>query len=152
MSLSIGANSAIYPGAGTPKQADATSRAGASAQSASSGEQSGQAGRSQITDQIDITSIIININQTTTAPNGNQLIAEVDPLITPLADGGSPLQPLGQGGSSSTTFEASIALQILNETAGTTAQTQNGAPATGNSPASSGASAHSAHRAVNISI
>jgi hypothetical protein len=168
MSLSIGPNIGIYSGTGAQRQADTSSRNATSGQSAPAGEQSGQAGRSQITDQIDITSITININQTTTPPNSNQLTVGVGRATAPLADGGGTPQPLAEGyfssptnfvptgggsGSSSATSEAGIKLQILNETTNT-AQTQNGPSATGDSSAGtrSGQSDNSAYRAVNISV
>jgi hypothetical protein len=149
MSLSIGPSLGTYSGAGAPRQADSTNGAATSGQSGGA-----QGGRSQITDQINITSITININQATTSPNSNDLTSAVGPAITPLADGGSPVQPLGRGGSSSTASEASITLQILSEAANTSDQAQDRPSRSGDLPARAqgGQSGNAAYVSVNISI
>jgi hypothetical protein len=136
MSLSIGPNLSIYPRAATPRQADPAGGAALSGQLAPNGSQSQQAGRSQVTDQINITSITVNINQTATAPSSSQLRVEVD-RATRLGNGDSTLQPLAEGyfssptnfvpigslgGSSSATSEVSVTLQILSETTNASVQ------------------------------
>ncbi len=102
MSLTIDPNINGYPGAIASKQADAPGRDPNTNRPAPGAGERQPAGRSQITDQIDIVSITININETTTTPN-NQRQTELSSAITPLRNGGSAPQPIGEGYFSSPT-------------------------------------------------
>jgi hypothetical protein len=131
MSLTIGSNFGAYPQALTPAQA---APSGGAAVPGNSSPGDIQGGRGQVVDQINITSITININQAAPASSGSQLHLEVDRDV-PLGNGVSALQPLGEGyfssptnfvptggggvgegSSSAAASEASLTLQILSET------------------------------------
>ena len=120
MSLTIGSNFAAYPLARVPAQA-ASSGGTAVPGNLTPGAGQGQGGRGQIVDQVNITSITINIDQTASAASGSQLQVGVSKAIAPLANGGSALQPLGEGSegvgdsSSADASEATLTLQILSE-------------------------------------
>jgi hypothetical protein len=141
MSLTIGPNVHSYAGASASRQADAAGRDPNVSPPTPGGGEGHQTGRSQVSDQIDITSITINISQTTTTQGSDQLQVGVFEGSSPLGSGqpGQPGQllgegyfssptnfvPVGSGGAdSSSTTEASITLQILSENATTSAQTQ----------------------------
>jgi hypothetical protein len=106
MSLSIGSNLSSFTGAGAAGLSDPTARG------VRSGQLSTPGGESTQSDQIDITSVTINISQT----------------IAPSSDG-QPNQNTKTGSTGggvlalqSETSEASIALQILNDTTNTSPQ------------------------------
>jgi hypothetical protein len=176
MSLTIGPNVHSYAGTSSSRQAEAAGRDPNASRQAPGGGEDQQTGRSQVSDQIDITSITINISQTITTPGSDQLQVGVV-KAAPLGSG-QPAQLLGEGyfssptnfvpvgsgsaGSSSTT-EANITLQILSETATTSAQAEGQSghakgqhssareDAGGNSKGSS-TPENSAHQPVDISI
>jgi hypothetical protein len=128
MSLTIGPNANGYAGAW--RQSDPTQRDPNTSRSGSGGGEAQQTGQPQVTDQIDITSITININQTTTTPSSDQLQVDVTKAAPPLATTGQVAQPLqgyfsspnnfvpfgSSSADSSSTTEDSITLQIESET------------------------------------
>jgi hypothetical protein len=166
MPLTIGPNINSYPGAIGSKQADAPGRDPTTNRPAAGAG----AGRSQVTDQIDITSITININQTTTAPN-NQLQTELSSAIAPLRNGGSAPQPIAEGYFSSPTnfvptgsgadpssanSDISITLQILSETGTNTSKAKDqhspGRADTATTPTAGSAPDNSSYQSIDISI
>jgi hypothetical protein len=134
MSLTIGSNFGANSQAFAPERAAPSGGAAVPGNLAPADGQGRQGGRGQVVDQINITSITINIDQAPSAASGSQLQLEVGKAGSPLADGGSALQPLGEGyfssptnfvptgnedvegSSSSAASEASLTLQILSET------------------------------------
>ena len=121
MSLTIGSNFAAYPLARVPAQAASSGGTAVPGNLTPGAGQGQQGGRGQIVDQVNITSITINIDQTASAASGSQLQVGVSKAIAPLANGGSALQPLGEGSegvgdsSSADASEATLTLQILSE-------------------------------------
>lgn len=126
----------------------------------------GGGGRPQTVDQIDITSITLNITQGSFDAVDGQLRLGADKVI-PTKDGGSVLQPYAEGyfssptnfvptrsdgaTSSQATSGASIALQILTETI--TSQPSPGrAASTAPTGAYNAATNDGSHRSVDISL
>jgi hypothetical protein len=161
MSLSIGSSPSGYYGSGAS--------GGAKIPAAGSSSDAQQTGAPQTVDQVDTTSITVTITQGSASLNHGQLRLGLDKIV-PTGSGGSALQPYAEGYFSSPTnfvstangggadsqaaSEASITLQILNET--TTDSTQSGQqPSDGSSsgaPTLHGVARTAPHQPVDISV
>jgi hypothetical protein len=166
---SIVPSASSYPGS-SPSAAAWKSARGPAAGCPSSVGNSSAPQTPQITDQINITSITVNISEGTPAP-GDGLKLELDKVV-PTGTGASTLQPYAEGyysaptnfiptgsdgaTSSQATSDASITLQILNEAITSSDQANSSQSQSGTAPtADAGGSAKrgaASYKAVDISI